>query len=956
MDGAAELGNMPDQVELAEQIFLAALEVEPAERGGLLDKFCGKDARLRRTVEGMLADDERAGSFLEHPPIEFLDEATLDSSIAGTTRTIDGNGSFSPPEPAGGLKPGQILNDRYVIVRFIAKGGMGEVYEVEDPYLQDVHVALKTILPHFADDPASQQRFEREVLLAREVTHPNLCPIYEIFHSEDQQQDSFLFLTMKLLPGETLAARLRGPVPISAAEGLAILRQMAAGLAAIHAAGVVHRDIKPSNVMLDGAGADVRLWITDFGLARVFEAEPTNSGKEVVAGTPGYIAPELSHGQPPSRASDLYAFGVVLHQIFSGQKPATGEDGSAVIASSKLNASGAPSFCLDLVKGCLDRDPQRRCEAFEDALVSLGLKRHPRKPWTRRQFMSAAAVGVCSLGLGGWMERDELYKLTHPLPGKRFVALLNWPKTTDSRVSPMLTGVLSAIKSELARAEAFDRNLFVISPEDIQQEVPATAHLRDVCDPLGANLALAAHGLPGAKYFELTLRVLDPISGRTLRERKLTCANADATSLPGSAVHAAEWLLDLQGGKPAGPGTQSTAALTAFQQAETLRKQPNDTGLDAAIEKYKEAVDLDPRFALAHAELAIAYCHLYAIRREPGALDLSRGNYERALTLDPTLVDGYLARALVMDETGNEPGALDAFAKALALDPVNPKALMWQAESFTRLNRWAEAEQAFHRVLKARPNSWVAYNQLGYALDRQGKYQEAIQAFRAASVAAPGSSLAFSNLGGEYLQIGDFAKATESLKKSLALQPSDMAAANTALALRYEGKFEEALPFAQKAVELNAADDTNWLELGDCYSSLHNRESEAKGAYLRAAIEAERLLQTDATNGPRWMLLAFYQVKSGNPQNALSLVQKAESFGANDMDSQLCKARILELLGRRDKALATIAVCFQRGASDLQVLPLPDLQSLRKDPRYLDLVRSKSAPGETKQLSGVESS
>ena len=183
-----------------------------------------------------------------------------------------------------------------------------------------------------------------------------------------------------------------------------------------------------------------------------------------------------------------------------------------------------------------------------------------------------------------------------------------------------------------------------------------------------------------------------------------------------------------------------------------------------------------------------------------------------------------------------------------------------------------------------------------------------------------------------------------------------MAAANTALALRYEGKFEEALPFAQKAVELNAADDTNWLELGDCYSSLHNRESEAKGAYLRAAIEAERLLQTDATNGPRWMLLAFYQVKSGNPQNALSLVQKAESFGANDMDSQLCKARILELLGRRDKALATIAVCFQRGASDLQVLPLPDLQSLRKDPRYLDLVRSKSAPGETKQLSGVESS
>ena len=185
MDGAAELGNMPDQVELAEQIFLAALEVEPAERGGLLEKLCGQDARLRRRVEDMLADNERAGSFLEHPPIEFLDEATLDSSRRGNDTDYSGMEAFSPPEPDGGLKPGQILNDRYVIVRFIAKGGMGEVYEAEDPYLQNVHVALKTILPHIADDPASQQRFEREVLLAREVTHPNLCPIYEIFHCEE---------------------------------------------------------------------------------------------------------------------------------------------------------------------------------------------------------------------------------------------------------------------------------------------------------------------------------------------------------------------------------------------------------------------------------------------------------------------------------------------------------------------------------------------------------------------------------------------------------------------------------------------------------------------------------------------------------------------------------------------------------------------------------------------------
>jgi tetratricopeptide (TPR) repeat protein len=127
--------------------------------------------------------------------------------------------------------------------------------------------------------------------------------------------------------------------------------------------------------------------------------------------------------------------------------------------------------------------------------------------------------------------------------------------------------------------------------------------------------------------------------------------------------------------------------------------------------------------------------------------------------------------------------------------------------------------------------------------------------------------MVLSNLGGEYLQIGDFANATASFKKSSALDPdSDEAAANTSLALRYQGKYEEAVPFALRAVELNGV-DSNWLELGDCYSSLRNRQSEAKNAYLKAANAVERHLQTDATDGPSWMLLALYQVKLGSQQS-----------------------------------------------------------------------------------------
>jgi tetratricopeptide (TPR) repeat protein len=165
---------------------------------------------------------------------------------------------------------------------------------------------------------------------------------------------------------------------------------------------------------------------------------------------------------------------------------------------------------------------------------------------------------------------------------------------------------------------------------------------------------------------------------------------------------------------------------------------------------------------------------------------------------------------------------------------------------------------------------------------------------------------------------------------------------NTSLALRYQHKPAEALPYAQKAVELNPTEDTNWLELGDCYSSLHNHKDDAKAAYLRAAQEAEKHVRTDPTDGASVMLLALYRVKSGIVQDALALIKKAEGLGADDMDSQLYKARILELLGKRDEALATLAVCFRKGATALQFAPFPDMEALRQDPRYLQLLPSSS--------------
>jgi tetratricopeptide (TPR) repeat protein len=440
---------------------------------------------------------------------------------------------------------------------------------------------------------------------------------------------------------------------------------------------------------------------------------------------------------------------------------------------------------------------------------------------------------------------------------------------------------------------------------------------------------------------------LDPSSGQPLREKKLTCALNQITSLPQKAVHAAASLLDLenysQRDTQAEPETHSAAAFSAFQSAETLWKQPNDSRLDAAIEQYKQAIDLDPRYALAHARLALAYSRLHAIRRIPEALDLAYRNCQVALSLNPGLADGHLALAEVFQQTGNNQGALNEIDRALSLDPSNRFALVWQAQIYTRLNRWEDAEKTFHRALKEHPNYWLAYNELGFGLHGQARYREAVQAFRAASLAAPKNALTLANLGAEYLQVGESAEALRSSQQSLALEPdSDLAAANISLAYRYQGKYEKALPFARKAVELNPALDANWLELAECQSSFPNHQSEAKAAYARAAKEAESHLLTNPADAPEWMLLALYKVKVGSPQNAPLLIERAESLGARDMDSQIYKARILELLGKREEALTTLAACFRKGASDVQVVEFPDLQPLRKDPRYRQLVQSKA--------------
>ncbi|MGE5715941.1 MAG: protein kinase domain-containing protein [Acidobacteriota bacterium] len=256
----------------------------------------------------------------------------------------------------GAFPPGVVLGERYRVVGLLGKGGMGEVYRADDLKLGQA-VALKFLPKAVSNDESLLARFHAEVRLARQVSHPNVCRIYDIGEIEGRH-----FLSMEYVDGEDLASLLKriGHLPVD--KTIDIARQLCAGLHAAHEKGVLHRDLKPANIMLDGRG---RVRITDFGLAVAAE-EAASQGE--VSGTPAYMAPEQLAGKPASVRSDLYALGLVLYEVATGKRAFDAPTLAEMRRKHEQETPTAPSNVLAgfdpaverVILRCLEKDPRAR--------------------------------------------------------------------------------------------------------------------------------------------------------------------------------------------------------------------------------------------------------------------------------------------------------------------------------------------------------------------------------------------------------------------------------------------------------------------------------------------------------------------------------------------------------------------------------------------------------------------
>ncbi len=381
--------------------------------------------------------------------------------------------------------PGEIVAGRYRIACYLGQGAAGEVYGVEDLQLGS-RVALKVLRPGTSRDLQAIERFKREILLARRVSHPNVCRIFdlgahEIANREEGGVQALHFLTMEWLEGETLARRIQEAGAFDEGPAVAIARQLCRGLGAAHDAGVVHRDFKSSNILLVPGPDGERAVITDFGLARSSNQSAdgvtlTEAGG--LLGTPAYMAPEQVAGLAASPASDLYALGVVLYEMLSGSLPFHGES-PLEVAVKRLRESPTPietyragisARFQATIERCMAREPEARFASADAAIrfldpptVLIGSELRARRrlhralPWALAAALAALALLVFKARSGsspGTAGADSPGTATSALP-RRAIAVLGFANATGRPEAQWLSSALSEmLTSELAATDA----------------------------------------------------------------------------------------------------------------------------------------------------------------------------------------------------------------------------------------------------------------------------------------------------------------------------------------------------------------------------------------------------------------------------------------------------------------------------------------------------------------------
>ena len=681
-------------------LYREAIERPPAERARFVAEHAGDDVELRASVE------------------RLLEQHRTEMAEVRTTAT---------------LAPGSMLGV-YRLEGRIGAGGMGEVFRAADTRL-DRKVAIKVSATRF------DERFEREARILSSLNHPHICTLYDVGPN---------YLVMELIEGETLDSRIaRGPLPF--AEAARCGAEIADALAEAHRVGIVHRDLKPQNVMLTRHGVKV----LDFGIAKLATDDRLTRMGSII-GTAAYLAPEQLAGEPATERSDLYALGVVLHELATGSRPAAGaraprtspKPGAAIARSIGREAATPAKPFDDLLAKLLDPDPARRPGSAAEVAARLRAIASPLRvaPSRRVVILIAAAAVVAAVAGGLWLrEPAESARRTVPAPlAKLRIAILPFENLSPDPGNAFFT---DGLHEEILTALANDApDLEVISRTTMESYKGKPVTIEQLAKDLACNYVLEGSVRREDADVRLTLQLIDAKTDGHVwarnYDRKLVSAMTLQSEVAGQV--AAQLSVKLASGdRVATARTNDPRAYDFYLKARLARETlngdaPASDWLNVA-ELATRSIEIDPRFALAYVERFGVYFYL---RMQYPDADGGHGRLAQAdldalrrlAPNDAATVGAEAQSAFAEQDFGR---ASELFARARAAGLADPNVLIWDVTLHQFVGDLDRTLADLDRALALDPGNLNALFVAGLNLAAAHRYADALKPFDLALAKAP---------------------------------------------------------------------------------------------------------------------------------------------------------------------------------------------------------------------------
>jgi serine/threonine-protein kinase len=797
--GSGDAGAEDARWPLVERYFAAALDTPPEERDALLATECADDA-VRADVRRLLARHEvlaRDGA-----------DGFLAARDAGRAARLLETDDVGLPRTIG----------RYEVIRSLGRGATGVVYLANDAVLGR-EVAVKLLSPTLSGDRAATRRFEQEARAASALDHPRVVSVHEIGRTTDDR----LFIVMAYQVSTTLRDRIASG-PMSVDEAARIAAEIAEGLAAAHAKGIVHRDIKPENVLLTERGA----CLVDFGIAKIAGQSLTRTGAAL--GTAAYMSPEQTRGGDVDGRTDLWSLGVVLYEMLAGARPFSSEGGEALVYAVRHDAPipveiarpDVPPAIADLVRRCLEKDPAQRVPRADEIVATL------RGPWdvatprvgsrrTRHGIFVAftvAAATAAALAWRGTRDREPAAAPNRPVmtpAASRARSIAFMPFVSSGRADRQY--LTDGMNAEVMLRLVSVPSLRVADPVALQLASRANADLRAIGARLGVGAVLRGSISHTGDRMQIAVQLVRTADGAALWSKTYD-------QPANQAVAAAEAIRrDVLGNLGVGAtdaaglvpvrATTDPVAYELYLRGRFAYNRSTPVDLAEAAVYFREAIARDSGFARAYVGLADVYS-------SPQTSDPAE-RFRRAKPL--------LARALAQDSMLAEAH----------------RAAGWIAMWYDR--DWPSAERHLRRALALDPSDIWNYHSLAAYLSAVGRNAESLAITREAQALDPVSSATATHIGMHLLWLRRYDEAIAVLEHALRVD-STWKRTRVVLARAYlaKGRAADALPLLRMTGYAYAAFEPEAMltyglgvagHTGEARARVAKMETLAKGAYAR---------------------------------------------------------------------------------------------------------------------------